>query len=109
MRHLSSAATAVAAVLSGDDTGAVSNAASDDVTRLEVNPEEQMAQAELLDLIHRGLDELPAVEATVVRAFYFEEKSFSEIAESLDLSKSWTCRLHAEAMARLTKRVKSTV
>jgi RNA polymerase sigma factor for flagellar operon FliA len=57
--------------------------------------------------MRRCLDELDFVEAAVIRAYYFEGKSFSELAATLNVSKSWACRLHAQAMDRMTKLVKS--
>ena len=103
--HLANMATAAALGMASDAHESASSAPSDEV----MNPEEQLAQAEVLDLIRRTIDDLAADEAGVIRAFYFEGKSLAELAESLNFSRSWACRLHAQAMARLTKRIKSSV
>ena len=72
-------------------------------------PEEQLAQAEMLDLIRRNIDELGSAEASVVRGYYFENKSFTEIAKQFNYSKSWAARLHTQAMSRLTKLIRSSM
>ncbi len=72
-------------------------------------PEEQLAQAEMLDLIRRHIDELGSAEASVVRGYYFENKSFTEIAKQFNYSKSWAARLHTQAMSRLTKLIRSSM
>jgi len=101
-RHLGSVATAAAIEMAGP---ASSNAIVDPA----MNPEEQLADAELLDLIRRCIDDMEPNEACIIRAFYFEGKSLSEIGESNNFTRSWACRLHARAMARLSKRIKSGV
>jgi len=73
------------------------------------NPEEQLAQAELLDLVRRTMDEMAPDEAGVIRAYYYEGKSLTDIAEQENLSRSWLCRLHAQALGRLTRRLKSAI
>jgi len=72
-------------------------------------PEEQVSKAEMFDLMRRSLDELDFVEAAVIRAYYFGGKSFTELATTLNVSRSWACRLHAQAMERLTKLIKASV
>jgi RNA polymerase sigma factor for flagellar operon FliA len=73
------------------------------------SPEDQVSRAEVFDLIRQGIDELDFVEAAVVRAYYFEGRSFGELATDLNMSRSWACRLHSQAMERLTKRVRGLV
>jgi len=38
--------------------------------------------------------------------YYFQSKTLEEIGDKLGLSKSWTSRLHARALALLFKRIK---
>jgi len=45
----------------------------------------------------------------IVRLHYFEDHSFTDIARELKISKAWTSRLHARAMAHLAKRMLRTV
>lgn len=70
-------------------------------------PEEAFTEAELLSHIRRSVAELNEVEASIVRLLYFEGKTLEEVANALNLSKPWTCRLHARAINRLTKRLRS--
>ena len=103
--HLANVATAAAlgATTHSENSGVAG--APDDT----LNPEEQLAHAELLDLVRRTMDEMAPDEAGVIRAYYFESKSMGDIAARENLSKSWVCRLHAQAMGRLTRRIKNSV
>ena len=103
--HLANMATAAAAA-GGFSSGSES---PDDDSESTLNPEKQLEQAELLDLIQRHIDDLAPGEAGVIRAYYFEDKSFSEIADGFNFSKSWVCRLHTQAMSRLTKVIKDSL
>jgi len=105
--HMASVATAVAMTLAAatcsDDASRVASADE------QLDPEEQLAHAELLDLIRRAIDEMAPDEAGVIRAYYFEGKSMNDIAEQENISKSWVCRIHAQAIGRLTRRIKNAV
>jgi RNA polymerase sigma factor for flagellar operon FliA len=72
-------------------------------------PEEALEQAELRQLVFQALDDLPNDERTLVRRHYLEGERFDQVAASLGLSKSWGSRLHTRAIARLTKRLRSSV
>jgi len=100
--HAAAMATAAALACGTDENGSVSD--EDTLT-----PEEQVAQAEITDLIRRNIDELAAGEAAVVRAYYFENKSFIEIAAQFNYSRSWAARLHTQAMSRLTKLISNSI
>ena len=100
----SMATAAALAVTSHGSEGTWDVSASEHLT-----PEEQLAQAELFELIRRNIDDLGPDEAGVIRAYYFEGKSFNDLAEELNFSKSWACRLHTQGMQRLTRRIKSLI
>ena len=104
-RHVSAMATAAAVSVIARDCETTSSGDPEDVA----TPEEQFAQAEMLDLIRRNIDELASGEAAVLRAYYFEGKSFIQIADQFNYSKSWVCRLHTQAMSRLTKLIRDHV
>jgi RNA polymerase sigma factor FliA len=70
------------------------------------SPEEAASDVEMREAIRRILDELPPQEAELVRRHYLEGDRFDEVASDLGLSKSWASRLHARAIARLSKRLK---
>lgn len=62
---------------------------------------------EALGRVRDALAELGNEEAQIVRLHYFEGQSFTDIARALNISKAWTSRLHARAMARLSERFAS--
>ncbi|HEY3493925.1 MAG TPA: sigma-70 family RNA polymerase sigma factor [Polyangiaceae bacterium] len=102
--HLAAMATAVAMGL------LASTAYGDDGERVPVevgaSPEEALAHEELLDVVRRGIEELPREEAELVRRHYLEGERFDLVAKELGLSKSWASRLHTRAIKRLTERLK---
>ena len=71
------------------------------------NPEQKVSDAQLKALVVRFVDELPRAEAELIRRHYLEDVRFDKVAEDLKFSKSWASRLHARAMVRLMKRVRS--
>ncbi len=52
-----------------------------------------------------AVDTLPERERALVVKHYFEGKNLLEAGEELGISKSWACRLHAQAVERLRKAV----
>jgi RNA polymerase sigma factor FliA len=71
-----------------------------------VDPEEAVADAELLGLVRQAIGELPPEEAELVRRHYLEGERFDHVAAELGLSKSWASRLHTRAIGRLSKRLR---
>ncbi|HET7543822.1 MAG TPA: sigma-70 family RNA polymerase sigma factor [Polyangiaceae bacterium] len=71
------------------------------------NPEQKVSDAQLKELVVRFVGELPKAEAELIRRHYLEDERFDKVAEDLNFSKSWASRLHARAMVRLMKRVRS--
>lgn len=69
------------------------------------NPEQEFANAELLHRIRQELTGLDAEEREVVRRHYFEGERLENVAQDLNISKSWASRLHTRALARLGKRL----
>jgi len=102
--HLAAMATAAAVSLVAEAGRAV--APSEDA---DANPEEALARAELMALVEQALSEISPREAEIVRLHYLEGHSIESIARTLNIDKSWTSRLHTRAMARITKRLRSTV
>lgn len=103
--HLASMATAmalgmVATPVRGQDDPAAA------LSR-EQSPEDAASHSEMRDVIGRALDGLPSQEAELVRRHYLQGDRFDEVATELGLSKSWASRLHARALARLSKRLRS--
>jgi RNA polymerase sigma factor FliA len=104
VEHLAGMATAMAMGLISesavDDQGATTAVASS-----QLSPEEQSSRQQLLDLVERGIQSLPAQEAVLIRRHYLEGERFDQVAAELGLSKSWASRLHTRAIGRLTKRL----
>jgi len=76
------------------------------VSRFE-SPEEAASNAELRDIVMGAIAQLPDNEAKLVRRHYIDGESFEQVADELGLSKSWASRLHARAISRLSKRLRS--
>ena len=72
------------------------------------SPEDAVSRAELLAVVQAAISDLPEEEAVLVRRHYLDGERFDHVAQSLGLSKSWASRLHTRAMARLSKRLRST-
>lgn len=73
-----------------------------DLTAEELSQEENLIEREnsvgLKDLVLK----LPIKEKIIIWSYYYEQKSFSQIAqENSDMTKSWISRLHARALTRL--------
>jgi RNA polymerase sigma factor FliA len=73
------------------------------------SPEAIVANSELRALVVKAIDDLPEDERALVERHYLRGERFDHVAASLGLSKSWGSRLHARAIARLTKRLRSLV
>jgi RNA polymerase sigma factor for flagellar operon FliA len=72
------------------------------------NPEEDLARAQLRERIRIAVGELPRDEADVIRGYYFESLTLEQLAEKLGISVSWASRVHARAVARLTKALRGS-
>jgi RNA polymerase sigma factor for flagellar operon FliA len=70
------------------------------------NPEVQLSKKEIAKKFRTLLATLPEKERLVIEEYYFNDKSFVEIAsEHEGFSKSWVSRLHSRALSRLEHRV----
>jgi RNA polymerase sigma factor for flagellar operon FliA len=99
--HLAGMATAAAMGVVADpnhDGGSESRSGS--------NPEEEFSRAELVALLRRTIETFPPDEIEILQRFYFQEHRLEDIARDLNVSKSWTSRLHTRAIGRLTKRIR---
>lgn len=97
--HLSAIAMAAAVGIATETHG--ESADSDD------SPEEALARAELIQIVRGAIAELSKEEAELVRRHYLEGERLEDIAQDLDMSKSWASRLHTRAVARLSKRLRN--
>ncbi len=62
---------------------------------------EQLEQHQMAQRVRRALSRLPDKERRLIQSYYFEDQTLEQVGASLGLSKSWTSRLHARAVALL--------
>lgn len=55
--------------------------------------------------MRQAIEELPEKERRLVKLYYFQNKTLEEAGAKLNLSKSWTSRLHARALGLLFKKI----
>ena len=70
------------------------------------NPAEAVAQEELLARLKDAVEALPEGEAAVIRQFYFEGQTLTEVARQNGKDKSWASRLHSKAVSRLANELR---
>ncbi len=70
-----------------------------------LSPEDVVQKRQEHQLFERLFAALPEKEGLIMRLYYFEGKTFKQIAEVCGgmTSKSWVCRLHARAVERVRK------
>lgn len=56
--------------------------------------------------MREAINNLPPVEKKLIKMYYFQNKTLEQVGEELNLSKSWTSRLHARALELLLEQVK---
>lgn len=72
----------------------------------KANDIEQKAEFQKIkEQMRRAIEELPDKERKLVKMYYFQNKTLEEAGEKLNLSKSWTSRLHARALELLFKKI----
>ena len=71
------------------------------------SPAALAAEKELVQVLHRLIDELPKDSAELVRATYFEGLTLQDAGERLGISKSWASRLHARALEQLARAMRA--
>ncbi|MFH1808700.1 MAG: sigma-70 family RNA polymerase sigma factor [Pseudomonadota bacterium] len=53
--------------------------------------------------VRDALSRLPEQERNLLTMYYFKEMSLQEVGDSMGLSKSWTSRLHAKAIEKMSR------
>ncbi len=66
----------------------------------------QIEEQELRHFIKLALHKLPAQDQELIRLYYFQGLSLEEVGEKIGLSKSWTCRRHAQVIEKLSATLK---
>lgn len=62
---------------------------------------EELERHQQADRVRRALSRLPEKERFLIETYYFEDQTLEQVGARLGLSKSWTSRLHARAVALL--------
>ncbi|MBK8169104.1 MAG: sigma-70 family RNA polymerase sigma factor [Sandaracinaceae bacterium] len=65
------------------------------------SPEDSLMDAQTRARVTRALDVLPDRERALVQGFYFDGRTFDDVAKGLGVSKSWASRLHSKALELL--------
>lgn len=66
-------------------------------------PHDELERSEACLRLKKIVAKLPEDEQTVIRLYYYENKTLDEIGGVLGLSKSWICRIHARILKKLEK------
>ncbi|MBQ3029287.1 MAG: FliA/WhiG family RNA polymerase sigma factor, partial [Lachnospiraceae bacterium] len=81
----------------GSENGIVGTVESEDFAQ----PEKQMEQKTMKELLVRSLESLTEKEKKVVLLYYYEELTLKEISEVLEVSESRISQLHTKAIQKL--------
>ena len=81
----------------GSENGIVGGAESEDFAQ----PEKQMEQKAMKELLVQSLEALTEKEKKVILLYYYEELTLKEISEVLEVSESRISQLHTKAIQRL--------
>jgi RNA polymerase sigma factor FliA len=73
----------------------------------EPSPEENTSKAELARQVRAIVQRLPDAERTLIERHYFGDETLDQASASLGLSKSWGSRLHARAIDRIARELRS--
>jgi RNA polymerase sigma factor for flagellar operon FliA len=72
-----------------------------------VSPEDATVEAQAAARVRDAVSSLPERERSLIDGFYFQGRSFEEVAAELGISKSWTSRLHTKALSLLREALES--
>lgn len=81
----------------GSENGIVAGTESEDFTQ----PEKQMEQKAMKELLVQSLESLTEKEKKVILLYYYEELTLKEISEVLEVSESRISQLHTKAIQKL--------
>jgi RNA polymerase sigma factor for flagellar operon FliA len=77
------------------------------IDRTEPEAPAVAARREISQRLHELIAALPAGAASLIRATYFEGLTIQEAGKRLGVSKSWASRLHARALQKLARSLRS--
>ncbi|MBQ1611852.1 MAG: sigma-70 family RNA polymerase sigma factor, partial [Alphaproteobacteria bacterium] len=67
----------------------------------KLDPQAQMEEDNVKSELERALKKLPERERTIMVLYYQENMTLKEIGETIDISESRVCQLHAQAIMKL--------
>jgi len=65
------------------------------------SPFDAVEKSEAITWLRTTISSLPEQEQTIIRKYYYENKTLDEIGQDMNLSKSWVCRIHARIVKKL--------
>lgn len=71
--------------------------------------DESLEQLQSQELVKQAVEKLPEKEKQLIELYYYKELSLEEVGKHLQLSKSWTSRLHARAVDKLSRLLKDLI
>lgn len=71
-----------------------------------VDIEERTTMHQVRSHMRTAIGQLPPKEKQLIMMYYFQNRTLEEAGERLQLSKSWTSRLHARALEMLMKNIR---
>jgi RNA polymerase sigma factor for flagellar operon FliA len=69
--------------------------------------EDRLLQLELKTTLKKALSRLPRSDLELIQLYYFGNLSLEEVGKKIGLSKSWTCRKHAQVIEKLSALIRS--
>ncbi|MEI6804946.1 MAG: sigma-70 family RNA polymerase sigma factor [Myxococcaceae bacterium] len=69
-------------------------------TKLQAQ-DDRLLELELKNTLKKALLRLPKADLELITLYYFKNMSLEEVGQKIGLSKSWTCRKHAQVIEKL--------
>ncbi len=69
--------------------------------------EDRLLQLELKTTLKKALARLPRSDLELIQLYYFNNLSLEEVGKKIGLSKSWTCRKHAQVIEKLNALIRT--
>ncbi len=63
--------------------------------------DDRLLELELKNTLKKALMRLPKADLELIKLYYFQNMSLEEVGQKIGLSKSWTCRKHAQVIEKL--------
>ncbi len=111
--YLAAAAAAKASLSMNESFSMPLNIDDNDVNMMEEIPDndqisslDAITNEEKVDHLVRNLQDLPEKKRLVITLYYYEELTFKEIGQLINVSESRVCQIHSQVMKDLRKKMK---